>query len=818
MTNDKIEKTICELFAGVGGFRLGFERLNSGWETVWFSQWEPSQKAQYAHDCYINHFGDSEDLNGEYHTNDDISTVDKDAIPDHTLLVGGFPCQDYSVAQSLSTSKGIEGKKGVLWWQIMDTIEAKKPAFCIFENVDRIITSPAKQRGRDFGIILACLYDLGYSVEWRVVNAAKYGGAQKRRRTFIFAYRDDSPYGIAMADMSYREIIERSGFMVKSFPIETTSDYKQILITDDILEVSDNFTFKFGNAGYMHLGKIYTTRVTEVEERPIPLSDILETDVAEEYYLTKNKIEAYRHLKGKKSIPRVSKTGHKYVFSEGSIPFPDPITEPGRTILTGESLTSRSTHVVEDPETGRLRVLTPIEVERLQGFDDNWTDTGMSKRARYFCMGNALVVPMVTRMAETLDDIMETRLKMDDIVKPFLYDYQLDAVNRMKNGCILNGGVGSGKSRTSLYYYFTEQGGRVSPDYSPMTNPKPLYIITTARKRDTLEWEGELIPFLIDKKDVVIDSWNNIKKYQKVFGAFFIFDEQKVCGSGAWVKAFYDITRKNDWILLSATPGDVWMDYFPVFKANGFFKTKKEFQNEHCVYSRFAKYPKIERYYNTGKLLKYRNSILIDMDFNRNTVRHHEDVWCGYDNHEYKSTLRNRWNPYTNEPIQNASELCYLQRKLVNSDESRQVAILEIFEKHPRMIVFYSFDYELDILKSLYYGEDVTVAEWNGHLHQPVPSSDKWVYLVNYASGAEAWNCITTDTIVFYSQTYSYKILEQACGRIDRVNTPFKDLYYFHLKSKSSIDLRISRALRDKKNFNESKYYASLNFAESRFD
>ncbi len=817
MVNNIPEKTICELFAGVGGFRLGFERLNSGWETVWFSQWEPSQKTQFAHDCYIQHFGDSLDLNGEYHTNEDISLVNKNDIPNHTLLVGGFPCQDYSVAQSLSTSKGIEGKKGVLWWDIRDTIKAKKPPFCIFENVDRLLSSPAKQRGRDFGIILACLYDLGYSVEWRVINAAKYGGAQKRRRTFIFAYRDDCEYGVDMHGRSFFDIIERDGFMAESFPIESVGEYSETSISNDILDVSDNFTFKFENAGYMHLGNVYTARVKEIEENPIPLSDILQSGVDEEYYLTKNKIEAFKHLKGKKSIPRVSKTGHEYVFSEGSIPFPDPITEPGRTILTGESLTSRSTHVVEDPETGRLRVLTPVEVERLNGFDDDWTNTGMSKRARYFSMGNALVVPMVTKMGETLDRVIDMEVELKSEKKPFLYDYQLDAVRRMKNGCILNGGVGSGKSRTSLYYYFTQHGGSVPPNYKPMTDPRPLYIITTARKRDTLEWEGELIPFLIDKENVVIDSWNNIKKYKHVYGAFFIFDEQKVCGSGAWVKTFYDIARKNKWILLSATPGDVWMDYFPVFKANGFFKTKTEFQREHCVFSRFTKYPKIERYYNTGKLLKYRNDILIDMDFNRSTVRHNEDVWCTFDTHEYKNLLRNRWNPYTNEPIQNASELCYLQRKLVNSDQSRQVAILEIFEKHPRIIVFYSFDYELDILKSLYYGEDVTVAEWNGHVHQPVPSSEKWVYLVNYASGAEAWNCITTDTIVFYSQTYSYKVLEQASGRIDRVNTPFKDLYYFHLKSKAHIDLRITRALKEKKNFNESKYYASLNFAESRF-
>ena len=261
--NNKHEKTICELFAGVGGFRLGFERLNSGWKTVWFSQWEPGRKSQWAHDCYIQRFNDCVDLNDEYHTNDDISIVNKDNIPDHALLVGGFPCQDYSVAQSLSTSKGIEGKKGVLWWQIKDVIKAKTPLFCIFENVDRLISSPASQRGRDFGIILACLYELGYSVEWRVINAAKYGAAQKRRRTFIFAYRDDTEYGLKMNEVSPFDIIERDGLMAKSFPIKNTYIYEETSVSDDILKVSNDFSFEFENAGYMHLGKIYTTKVQE---------------------------------------------------------------------------------------------------------------------------------------------------------------------------------------------------------------------------------------------------------------------------------------------------------------------------------------------------------------------------------------------------------------------------------------------------------------------------------------------------------------------------------------------------------------------------
>lgn len=388
-----------------------------------------------------------------------------------------------------------------------------------------------------------------------------------------------------------------------------------------------------------------------------------------------------------------------------------------------------------------------------------------------------------------------------------LRDYQQEAVNKMRNGCILNGGVGSGKSRTSLAYYFTQMGGKLYP-YSRMTNPRKLYIITTARKRDTLEWEQELIPFLLSKEEdgVVIDSWNNIKKYTNVEGAFFIFDEQRVVGSGAWVKAFLKICKANEWILLSATPGDTWSDYIPVFIANGFYKNKTEFVREHVIYSRFTKYPKIDRYINTRRLVRLRDRILVDMDFHRDTIPHHEDIYCNYDSMMYKEIGKNRWNPYKDEPIVNASELCYTWRKLVNSDESRQMALLEIFEKHPKMIVFYNFDYELDILKGMYYGNDVEIAEWNGHKHQAIPDTEKWVYLVQYTAGCEGWNCISTDTIVFYSQNYSYKTLEQARGRIDRMNTPFINLYYYHLKSRSGIDLAISRALKNKKQFNERKF------------
>lgn len=400
--------------------------------------------------------------------------------------------------------------------------------------------------------------------------------------------------------------------------------------------------------------------------------------------------------------------------------------------------------------------------------------------------------------------------------KPFLYDYQLEAVKNMKNGCILNGGVGSGKSRTALFYYFKEQGGWIDENgYRKMKKPKDLYIITTARKRDTLEWEGELVPFLLYMDDnkkrlyknkVIIDSWNNIKKYKDVEGAFFIFDEQRVVGYGAWTKAFLKISRHNDWILLSATPGDTWSDYIPVFIANKFYRNKTEFAREHIVYSRFSKYPKIDRYIGTGRLIKQRNDILIDMDFKRKTIAHHEDVYVRYDTTKYKEIIRKRWDPYKNEPIQQASGLCYVLRRIVNESEDRIVALLEILEKTPKAIIFYNFDYELDILLNLPYGNDVEVAQWNGHKHQPVPDTNKWVYLVQYTAGAEGWNCIKTDTIIFFSQNYSYKITAQSCGRIDRLNTPYTDLYYYHLKSRSGIDLAISKALKEKKNFNETKW------------
>ena len=404
--------------------------------------------------------------------------------------------------------------------------------------------------------------------------------------------------------------------------------------------------------------------------------------------------------------------------------------------------------------------------------------------------------------------------KMNITNKPFLYPYQMDAVNKMSNGCILNGGVGSGKSRTGLYYYFKEQGGSIDPDYIPMQNPKDLYIITTAMKRDSLEFEGELANFLMSKNPeanfyknkIVIDSWNNIKKYKDVVGAFFIFDEDRVTGNGTWVKTFLNIARKNKWIILSATPGDTWEQYIPVFVANGFYKNKTEFNREHVIFSRFTKYPKIERYVNTGRLLRQRNQILVDMDFNRATVPHHEDIYVNYDILKYKNAMKTRWDPFKNEPIQQASGLCYVLRRIVNEDESRQVALLELLEKHTKAIIFYNFDYELDLLKEICNDGKRKVAEWNGHNHQPVPVGENWVYLVQYTAGAEGWNCVTTDTIIFYSQNYSYKTVTQAAGRIDRLNTRFVDLYYYHFKSKSSIDLAISKALNEKRQFNESRF------------
>jgi hypothetical protein len=410
-----------------------------------------------------------------------------------------------------------------------------------------------------------------------------------------------------------------------------------------------------------------------------------------------------------------------------------------------------------------------------------------------------------------------------------LHEYQIDAIEKLKSGSILCGGVGSGKSRTAIaYYYLKECEGNIKINskgsFSPMKNPKDLYIITTAKKRDSLEWEGKCSKFALSRErefsvnnvKVTVDSWNNIKKYVKVYGAFFIFDEQRVIGSGSWVRAFLKIAKHNKWILLSATPGDSWSDYIPAFIANGFYKNRTQFNEEHIVYKRFSKFPQIDRYINTGRLIRLRNRILVDMDFNRKTVSHHIDIFCEYPKVKYADIMKNRWDPYKNEPIANAGVLCYTLRKVVNSDLSRLEQVLDIFEKHKRVIIFYNFDYELEILRSLEETYElnkyhtVEIAEWNGHKHEPIPDCPQWVYLVQYNAGAEGWNCIKTDAIIFYSQNYSYKIEEQARGRIDRLNTPFTDLYYYHLKSKSKIDLAISRALQNKKNFNEGKYASSF--------
>lgn len=395
-----------------------------------------------------------------------------------------------------------------------------------------------------------------------------------------------------------------------------------------------------------------------------------------------------------------------------------------------------------------------------------------------------------------------------------LNDKQYEAVEDMHNGCILCGGVGSGKSRTAIYYFFKEHGGYFKDDtYIPMDNDNlpDLYIITTARKRDTHDWELELSPFLMGEGSsyehkVVIDSWNNLHKYADVRGAFFILDEQRLVGNGAWVKSFYKIARWNKWILLSATPGDKWTDYIPVFVANGFYRNRTEFMHEHAVMKPWVKWQEIDHYINEGRLIRLRRKLLVDLDVDRHTVRHYMDVWVEYDPIIYKTLFRDRMNIWKNEPIANASELCYDLRKVVNSDPSRIKAALEIFEKCSRAIIFYNFDYELEILRAAYWGDGVEIAEWNGHKHQPVPETERWVYFVQYTAGCEGWNCITTNTIIFYSQNYSYRSLEQAYGRIDRLTTPYTDLYYYQLKSRASIDLAIARALKEKKQFNDSKF------------
>lgn len=395
-----MKKTVCELFAGVGGFRLGLEKASDEWNTVWANQWEPGKKVQHAFDCYCHHFGKNDN-----HVNIDIAEVDKNNIPDHNLLVGGFPCQDYSVART--GAQGINGVKGVLWWQIREILEVKQPNFVLLENVDRLIKSPAKQRGRDFGVMLACFNDLGYSVEWRVVNAAEYGFVQRRRRIFIFAYKNTTKYSKEMSKLTNSDIINKNGFFATTFPIEECENINiEEFKYEDIVDVSDNFKYEFCNSGIMRNGEFSTCKTTPKFIDSLNIKDIMEKDVDEKYYLGEE-LSKWEYLKGAKKIQRVSKTGHSYTFSEGAIAFPDPIDKPARTILTSESSVNRSTHVIRDVETNQLRLLTPVEAERIQGFDDNWTNTGMPEKFRYFCMGNALVVGLVEKMGKTLNTIFD---------------------------------------------------------------------------------------------------------------------------------------------------------------------------------------------------------------------------------------------------------------------------------------------------------------------------------------------------------------------------------------------------------------------------
>lgn len=392
-----------------------------------------------------------------------------------------------------------------------------------------------------------------------------------------------------------------------------------------------------------------------------------------------------------------------------------------------------------------------------------------------------------------------------------LFQHQKDALKNMKNGCILNGGVGSGKSLTGLAYFFINIcGGGLSP-YKYPKKTIPLYIITTARKRDSFEWDSELLPFLLSRGEneiginVVIDSWNNIEKYKDIKDSFFIFDEQRVVGKGAWVKGFLKISKHNKWILLSATPGDTWMDYIPVFIANGFFKNRTEFNEKHVIFDYYAGYPKVKTFINTWKLAQLRNQILISMDIERKTIPQNITIETQYQRGLYKSVVARRWDPFKNEPIENVSSLCYILRRVVNEDDTKVEALIDIYNEHKKIIVFYNFDYELELLKSIDFGEDCEVREWNGHKHQEIPKKPQdWVYLVQYTAGAEGWNCITTDTIVFYSPNYSYKIMKQAAGRIDRLNTPYVDLYYYYLWTTSPIDKAIKKAIDNKKTFNSS--------------
>ena len=397
-----------------------------------------------------------------------------------------------------------------------------------------------------------------------------------------------------------------------------------------------------------------------------------------------------------------------------------------------------------------------------------------------------------------------------------LNGYQLEAVCKMKNGCILVGDVGSGKSRTALAYYFMKVCGAELEingigERKPMKKPRDLYIITTAKKRDSKEWVAELTPFGINTKNgtatIKIDSWNNIKKYKDVYGAFFIFDEQRLVGSGAWVKAFYNIARKNQWILLSATPGDTWTDYIPVFVANGFYKNKTEFTRAHCLYSPFiTKYPKLEGYRDEGILMQHKMDISVILRVDRKTTPYHVRIMFDYDKELYKKVWRDRWDPYEDEPIQETGKLMYLLRKVVNENDNRFRKVHDILQSHQRAIIFYNYSYELHGLRELCRRDDIAYGEWNGEVHSDIPDTERWAYLVQYSAGCEGWNCITCNCMIFFSLSYSYRMTKQAEGRIDRMNTPYEDLWYYQFKSTAPIDLAIARALAHKKDFNERRF------------
>lgn len=388
-----------------------------------------------------------------------------------------------------------------------------------------------------------------------------------------------------------------------------------------------------------------------------------------------------------------------------------------------------------------------------------------------------------------------------------LYQHQKEAMGKLRSGSILCGGVGSGKSRTALAYFYTKiLGGSITTKANGIQNFVDLYIITTAQKRDKREWDAECSNFGIAREGtrikVVIDSWNNISKYVDVFGAFFIFDEQRVVGSGQWAKSFIKIAKSNKWILLSATPGDGWMDYVPVFIANGFYRNRTEFLKRHVIFSRFSKYPKVDRFIETKYLEKLRSSILVDMPMERSTEYVHNRVITEYDRKQYDFVVKMRFNIFKDEPIPDAGSLCLVLREIVNSDVSKIDAIKKIISERHKLIVFYNYNYELDMLRRL----NIKYSEWNGQKHEPIPEGDEWAYLVQYNAGAEGWNCITTDTIVFFSKNYSYKLMTQAAGRIDRLNTPYKTLYYYYLETTSPIDRAIAKALANKKNFNEKAF------------